>query len=53
MSKHFKIEKDLSLRCFVIQREDKSSYQSEFYVPYKLWDEFVKFIIGKGENNNV
>ncbi len=44
MSEHFRIEGDLSFRCFVIQRTSGNSYQSEFYVPYKLWDEFVTFI---------
>ena len=51
MSEHFKIEGDLSLRCFVIQRENESSYQSEFYIPYKLWDEFIKFITDIGTNH--
>ena len=44
MSKHFYTERDMSFRSTVIQRINESSYQSEFYVPDKLWDEFVEFI---------
>jgi len=41
MSEHFRIEQDGALRALVLTRNDTPA---EFYIPLKMWDEFVAFV---------